>query len=629
MRIRARSIPLISAASIVSILAVADARMVRFDPTPTVVDFQMLDASLASPGGAGDTTQPSHLRGGAIAALAKGALVIDADSGELVRVNADGDAAARLAVGPGSSQLVFDAAAKVAYVANRDADEITVVSVGDESLTATSTISTHAEPYGVALTPDASMLLVTTVADQRLTAYATADGTKLWDVDIGPEPRGVAISADGERAVVTFLNTGAVARIDLDGHAEPKVAFTALNRAVAATSTNIEGDVGRGFARAAFAASYLGNDIAVVAHQTSTPKQTNAGFEDTGSYGGGGRFAAPITHNITFIADRTTGAATAGRVAQAQVGLHQPRALAYDGARDVLYAAGYGSDDILALSDASKPSVSLAWRQSLSADNSCGPNGLDVAADGTLLVYCSLSRSISTFAGGANEAPTAFTASLTTSRLSDAEQRGRTLFRSGNNETLSSFGAMACASCHPEGRADGLSWRIGGHELQTPLLVGRLEGTHPFKWDGGDATLDVSLRNTVTRLGGTGISAEQAEDLRAFLTTLPRPRKPSVTDTDAVARGKVLFDSDDVGCAGCHSGPKLTDRISYDLTDDLPKVDTPSLIGLAISAPYYHDGSAATLRAVVLDNGNVHGMGDTEDLDDGEIADLLAYLETL
>lgn len=41
-------------------------------------------------------------------------------------------------------------------------------------------------------------------------------------------------------------------------------------------------------------------------------------------------------------------------------------------------------------------------------------------------------------------------------------------------------------SCHPEGRADGLSWRLGPSVLQTPMLAGRLTGTAPFKWDGQD-----------------------------------------------------------------------------------------------------------------------------------------------
>ena len=52
-------------------------------------------------------------------------------------------------------------------------------------------------------------------------------------------------------------------------------------------------------------------------------------------------------------------------------------------------------------------------------------------------------------------------------------------------------------------------------------------------------------------------------------------------------------------------------------------------MGLASSAPYYHDGSAATLDALLRDAAMVHGMADLEDLTDQEITDLAAYLETL
>jgi hypothetical protein len=48
-----------------------------------------------------------------------------------------------------------------------------------------------------------------------------------------------------------------------------------------------------------------------------------------------------------------------------------------------------------------------------------------------------------------------------------------------------------------------------------------------------------------------------------------------------------------------------------------------------VSAPYYHDGSAASLREVLTGNGLVHGMADSASLDDGAIGDLVAFLETL
>jgi cytochrome c peroxidase len=73
----------------------------------------------------------------------------------------------------------------------------------------------------------------------------------------------------------------------------------------------------------------------------------------------------------------------------------------------------------------------------------------------------------------------------------------------------------------------------------------------------------------------------------------------------------------------------LTDRKKYDLSKDFPKVDTPSLIGLASSAPYYHDGSAQTLRAALMENGTIHDMGVTVGLSDKQMDDLVAYLQTL
>lgn len=45
--------------------------------------------------------------------------------------------------------------------------------------------------------------------------------------------------------------------------------------------------------------------------------------------------------------------------------------------------------------------------------------------------------------------------------------------------------------------------------------------------------------------------------------------------------------------------------------------------------PYFHDGSAATLEALLRDRGAVHGMADTARLTEREIADLTAFLDTL
>jgi len=151
-------------------------------------------------------------------------------------------------------------------------------------------------------------------------------------------------------------------------------------------------------------------------------------------------------------------------------------------------------------------------------------------------------------------------------------------------------------------------------------------GTHPYKWDGGDATLRDSLRSTMKRLGGSGLARRDIDALAAYLEALPAVRTPT-RDPMQVARGRKVFDSE--GCRSCHDGQTYTDQQRHKLVGTLRESDTPSLIGVAASAPYFHDGSAATLEALLRDRGAVHGMADTARLTDPQIADLAAFLDTL
>ena len=54
---------------------------------------------------------------------------------------------------------------------------------------------------------------------------------------------------------------------------------------------------------------------------------------------------------------------------------------------------------------------------------------------------------------------------------------------------------------------------------------------------------------------------------------------------------------------------------------------TPSLVGLGGTAPYFHDGSVATLEALL--DINADRMGRTSHLDGEARAALLAFLRTL
>jgi cytochrome c peroxidase len=96
-----------------------------------------------------------------------------------------------------------------------------------------------------------------------------------------------------------------------------------------------------------------------------------------------------------------------------------------------------------------------------------------------------------------------------------------------------------------------------------------------------------------------------------------------------------------IGCASCHLPEhEYTDRVSMRLPGSRERmVDnnferaepqlfrTPSLNYVAQTPPYFHDGRAATLEALIDDNHDQMGL--TAQLDRSERAALLAFLRTL
>lgn len=207
---------------------------------------------------------------------------------------------------------------------------------------------------------------------------------------------------------------------------------------------------------------------------------------------------------------------------------------------------------------------------------------------------------------------------------------GRKLFHAAGDKRLA-FDGRACASCHPSGRDDGLTWATFEGPRQTPMLLGRLSGTAPYDWNGKKPDLHAHLRRTLRRLAGTGLTAQERRALLAYVSTLAPPR----VDRDAGALatlGAQIFADTSTGCADCHTGRMLTDGLSHDVEsvidgDKLHEFDTPSLRFVAQSAPYFHDGRYPTLLAMLSDE-QLH-MGSTAHLSEAEREALVAYLHAL
>src|SRR5262249_23756404 len=159
----------------------------------------------------------------------------------------------------------------------------------------------------------------------------------------------------------------------------------------------------------------------------------------------------------------------------------------------------------------------------------------------------------------------------------------------------------------------------------TPTLAGRL--TVPFNWNGTQRTMEGNVAQTVHRLGGTGLTLAEVDAISAYVlrgiaapVTEPNApldaTEPGVLGSQAL-RGRELFDGA-AGCATCHDpGRNFTDGQPHELgglrADETARLfDTPSLRYVAATAPYFHDGRYATLRAMLTDP--THRMGHVEQL---------------
>lgn len=252
---------------------------------------------------------------------------------------------------------------------------------------------------------------------------------------------------------------------------------------------------------------------------------------------------------------------------------------------------------------------------------------------------------------------------------------GRRLF---NDPFLSESGTRACASCHYPIQAftDGLPRaRAFGRELQrnTPGLW-NLAWRRALFWDGRAASLEDQVAEPLTLPEEMGHSLDEAAqriaarpgyaaqfaqafpeapgitpgNLARALASYERSLVSPLTRFDTwiagdesslngqEIRGFALF-TGTAGCITCHAGFAFADDRFYAIgaqdadagragvthsEKDNHAFRTPTLRELAYTAPYLHDGSAATVSAAIDAHAGVT-------LSEGERAALVAFLATL
>jgi YVTN family beta-propeller protein len=244
---------------------------------------------------------------------------------------------------------------------------------------------------------------------------------------------------------------------------------------------------------------------------------------------------------------------------------------------------------------------------------------------------------------------------------------------------------VACASCHVEGRSDAVTWRFAQGPRDTPSNAGGTVGTG-FLFRTADRTKvqDYWMTIDVEQGGHFQPGGEQQpllDAIEAFVDyALPAPVPPSTDEShtvngDALAalrsQGEAVFQQS--GCPTCHGGPLKTDSgggnadldlagpivstmtpggvllhdvgtcvssgpwpdVAHDDITGNPRpscaFDTPALRGLTDSAPYFHDGSAATLEDVlpVMLKASASASGAVPSLGAADQAALVEYLRSL
>ncbi|MCA2978662.1 MAG: hypothetical protein INH37_10285 [Myxococcaceae bacterium] len=276
-----------------------------------------------------------------------------------------------------------------------------------------------------------------------------------------------------------------------------------------------------------------------------------------------------------------------------------------------------------------------------------GPTGVAVSRDGrTAWVFNAFDHSLSRLTSDDGVVRQREVTPLGRDVLPPDVVAGRALFFSASSPEMNDPAlGLSCASCHPDARDDGHVWNTSEGPRDTPSLAGRLLArTAPFHWNGEFATASQFLSHTTRdRMGGRGPSSTMEAQLMAFLMAAPAPDNPFTTATppEVKARGRAAWAK--AACGTCHSGEALTDGRFHDvgtLVTAGPVVDrreflffgglnTPSLLGIARTAPFLHDGSAPTLEARLRLGQSTDAHGRTSALSPREVDDLVAYVRSL
>ena len=550
------------------------------------------------------------------------AVTISSDGRLVASVNPDSDTItlvdalllkviAEIAVGDDPRTVSFTPDSQKLLVANHDSYTISVVDINKKIQIATYSVGSM--PYGIV--NNGVYAFVAEFGLGKISVLDLSTGKILNNIIVEDFPSALALNPDGNRLFVTHFFSGIVTVIDLTTFTIAETMSTGIN-------TNLSQFI---------AITSDGNKAYLPQTRSNVTNQALL-FDST---------VFPIV-NVVDLVDFTLSVKERITLDTADEPVNMPFAVALSPDEKILYLANAGSDDISV--------IDLTINKAIAhIDVGSNPRGIAISPDGSLVfVNNVLDGTLSVI--DTLELSLLKEIILTDLPLNTILLEGKRIFNSSASPILSTDNWISCATCHFDGMMDKRTW-LGFPDgpRNSPALFGVKE-TLPMHWSGDfDELQDVEITIRNIQFGNGLIEGEMHDSLgpshaglsgkldalAAYMASIEIPLSPYTEDQKAIKQGEELFIN--LGCDSCHIPPLYTNLQLHDVgTGDLTKeknihnrgmkFDTPSLRGIWMTSPYFHDGSADTLEKV-LQTGDVHNVSSKMNIE--QIKDLIAFLRSL
>ena len=542
-----------------------------------------------------------------------GTLAIDEGSGLAWSVIADTNAVVQVDLSTGALQTLATCSsprtvfwdAGVVWVACEADDQVLGIPTVDPDLTQVIQLPTGSRPYGI-IARDG----VATVTLQGTGQLAHIDGDDVVYTDIGADPRAIAALPDGSIWVTRF-RSDVVGQVFRSG--QPAVT---IERATGTDSDTKSRGVPA--LLQSLAVSPDGQTVWVAGQVSNT---------DRGAYRDGQSLTFESTVRAIlrgYDTDSTASVAAFDRQLDDQ-GHAGPLAVSPLG--DRLFVAHPGSGIVQIFDGYSGAAMSTLLEVGI------GVTDMVVSQDGQRLwSHAEIDREIRVFDltdTVRQPLPIARISVVQDEPLTAQQLRGKRLFHDASDVRLAKDGYISCASCHPDGRDDGLTWDFtdrGEGIRNTTSLEGRAgTGMGPLHWTGNFNEIQDFELDIRHGFGGTGLLTDSqastgslgpsfsglSDDLDALAAYVATFDQTPLSPTQAPDTGAELFGAK--GCDTCHSGSLFTDSaidVRHDvgtwqepsggrLNNTYDGFDTPTVLGAWSTGPYLHDGSASTVEDAI------------------------------